>query len=604
MAKTRFAESLQRYIWFHNHAQELGDSYQNVVRRTSAISDWVELGRRYPKAKQALNEIRDAKTREFAEGGYADLFHDVASINGYLQQDDATVKLFKEIAQRDAALAQQCYLYVEEALLERSEYELCLKMIGDPQQKFEVCRHSWQMQKQNYQRIQQRSIPSGATAPPVPAQPVDNQRIVPTRTLRAPAPDTTQPANTNQPTPGLRLPQPALLPDMAQLADNNFIKQLRKLIQILVGVGRKAEAENIRDQAVALLNVLELQSAVSDAEEKIRYKLVQNRGAKQPVSPVPQSGEDVPLPPAYPRDGSIPLPPGYEQGQEVPLPPAYRQGQNGATRPLPTVRQNFSFGPVMERVLSTRPRSAAFLNLSTGQFVSPPENLDPADWGNDGLRNWAAENQVDVFATINAAYPRTAWCYTHFKSVLNEVWDHPDQLDSETARLLGQPPTDPRPVSVLSPGEYPVTLAFKNVRGTAGLLQILGYTDDLRGVKIRYKLVQNDKANAPSVPPVVVKTIPESGTANVDPGLTELRVTFSKLMRDGCWAWCKLDEKSFPELTGQPRYLEDGRTCVLPVKLRPGKVYATWINVDELQDFRDRAGQPAVPYLLIFKTKE
>ena len=114
----------------------------------------------------------------------------------------------------------------------------------------------------------------------------------------------------------------------------------------------------------------------------------------------------------------------------------------------------------------------------------------------------------------------------------------------------------------------------------------------------------NAAASGPAVPPVVIRTVPESGAKEVDPALTELRVTFSKPMKDGSWAWCRLDDKTFPEMTGEPRYLDDLRTCVLPVKLQPGRTYATWINVDQFQDFRDPSDQPAVPYLLIFETKK
>ena len=106
-----------------------------------------------------------------------------------------------------------------------------------------------------------------------------------------------------------------------------------------------------------------------------------------------------------------------------------------------------------------------------------------------------------------------------------------------------------------------------------------------------------------AVPAVVVRTVPESGSAGVDPSLTELRVTFSKPMMDKSWAWTIWGEDNFPEKTGEPRYLADGRTCVLPVKLQPGKIYATWLNSDYFQDFRDRAGHPAIPYLLIFETR-
>jgi hypothetical protein len=57
-------------------------------------------------------------------------------------------------------------------------------------------------------------------------------------------------------------------------------------------------------------------------------------------------------------------------------------------------------------------------------------------------------------------------------------------------------------------------------------------------------------------------------------------------------------------MTGPPRFLADGRTCVLPVRLKPGKLYATWVNSDSQMTFTDTAGQPALPYLLIFETRK
>jgi hypothetical protein len=40
----------------------------------------------------------------------------------------------------------------------------------------------------------------------------------------------------------------------------------------------------------------------------------------------------------------------------------------------------------------------------------------------------------------------------------------------------------------------------------------------------------------------------------------------------------------------------------LPVKLKPGKFYATWLNSDKFHNFKDANGEPAVPYLLSFQT--
>jgi hypothetical protein len=106
-----------------------------------------------------------------------------------------------------------------------------------------------------------------------------------------------------------------------------------------------------------------------------------------------------------------------------------------------------------------------------------------------------------------------------------------------------------------------------------------------------------------SVPPVVVKTVPEAGLTDVDAALTEIKVTFSKPMQDGSWSWVTLSKESFPELVGKPKYLDDKRTCTATVKLEPGKTYAIWLNSEKFRNFKDTAGKPAVPYLLVFKTK-
>jgi Carboxypeptidase regulatory-like domain/Bacterial Ig-like domain len=110
---------------------------------------------------------------------------------------------------------------------------------------------------------------------------------------------------------------------------------------------------------------------------------------------------------------------------------------------------------------------------------------------------------------------------------------------------------------------------------------------------------------AAAVPPVVVSTVPESGVSNVDPALTEIQVTFSKdMMTNRMWAICRVSEDTFPEQAGEIHYLDDRRTCVMPVRLAAGKTYALWFNVDQFDSFRDTQNHPAVPYLLIFETRK
>jgi RNA polymerase sigma-70 factor (ECF subfamily) len=108
-----------------------------------------------------------------------------------------------------------------------------------------------------------------------------------------------------------------------------------------------------------------------------------------------------------------------------------------------------------------------------------------------------------------------------------------------------------------------------------------------------------------SMPPVVIRTEPAAGDTQVDAAkVTEIRATFSKDMADKSWSWAQTSVGTFPKVAGEIRYEKDRRTCVLPVKLEPGKTYVLWLNVDRFQNFKDADGQAAVPYLLVFETKK
>ncbi len=115
---------------------------------------------------------------------------------------------------------------------------------------------------------------------------------------------------------------------------------------------------------------------------------------------------------------------------------------------------------------------------------------------------------------------------------------------------------------------------------------------------------QQDGISVDTMPPVIVKTIPQAGATNVSPQTSEIRVTFSKdMMTERMWSFVKVSDTTFPDLAGEVHYLGDKRTCVLPVRLQPGRTYAMWLNSENNNAFRDRRNRPAVPYLLIFETR-
>ncbi len=236
MEQTDYEAALQRQLWYFNHAVKFGES--NPVRLSFGIMNWGELGQRYPKAKTALTEIRDRDMRDFLGGrGYSELFLEIQSLNRELQADDATTRLFKTIYQQDKKLAGQCYYYVENALMQKGEYTLCLNCVGDPQARFESARRGFEMQIES-----QRHMAEMRKQFPVPAP---------------------RYAGAFHP------------PDMGQMATNNFVSQICKLVEILVATGHQADAEKIQAQALTLLDDARLRTAVDDAEKKTHFKLAQ-----------------------------------------------------------------------------------------------------------------------------------------------------------------------------------------------------------------------------------------------------------------------------------------------------------------------------------------
>ena len=144
--KGQFEEALQRHIWCHNHALEY-DPAQAGSYNSFALQSWIELGREYPKARQALVEIRDRETRGFNEGvGDFSVFQEVASINREWKEESKTVALFKTILQRDRGLARQCCWVVEGPLVQEGEYQTCLDAISDADAHFAILRQTWEGQ--------------------------------------------------------------------------------------------------------------------------------------------------------------------------------------------------------------------------------------------------------------------------------------------------------------------------------------------------------------------------------------------------------------------------------------------------------------------------
>jgi hypothetical protein len=187
---------------------------------------------------------RDAQALKEGRGNY-DLFREAANINRQLQDEDATVALLKAI-EPDQPLAQRCFDLIGPLVVQRGEYALAMRCIKDPQAALERYRQDWERLAQSERQMD------------------PSERAREALTKRYGLRRGVNPLTAGSPPSGASGPPKS--------ANEKFVDQTSLLIEVLIGVGRKAEAEKIQNQALAILDAPRLRSALGDAEARIQQR--------------------------------------------------------------------------------------------------------------------------------------------------------------------------------------------------------------------------------------------------------------------------------------------------------------------------------------------
>jgi hypothetical protein len=131
----RYEEALHGYRWFHEHALDEQPSLYGV-RLSYAMSDWADLAKVYPPAMAALKDARDKKVERLLVGkGDHALFHDVKSINDYLENHGATYELFVTLHKKNPTLARECVGLAMESIVKAKDFALARGYIKNPEAK-------------------------------------------------------------------------------------------------------------------------------------------------------------------------------------------------------------------------------------------------------------------------------------------------------------------------------------------------------------------------------------------------------------------------------------------------------------------------------------
>ncbi len=102
--------------------------------------------------------------------------------------------------------------------------------------------------------------------------------------------------------------------------------------------------------------------------------------------------------------------------------------------------------------------------------------------------------------------------------------------------------------------------------------------------------------------PEIIRLDPPNGERDVSAAVTELRVTFNVAMGHG-FSWCG-DGPTYPTIPEgkKPYWTNAGKTCVLPVELKPGSEYELSLNSQSFRNFKSAEDVPLTPVDYTFKT--
>ena len=181
------------------------------------------------------------------------------------------------------------------------------------------------------------------------------------------------------------------------------------------------------------------------------------------------------------------------------------------------------FGPAIERVVNdiSERRDNGALRLSSGQLLTLPA---PARELNARL-TWMEANAADLILDFTANQHLVLAKGMKLGDFEARRWD--GATPEDIAKALQSTAAGFGRVADSGEGEYwltqqpvfPVTLAFETAGHQRGLMQIMGFTDNPRGARIRYKLVQDSSSSiAGSTPPAAIYSLGPEVHADLSPG--------------------------------------------------------------------------------------
>lgn len=144
IAAGKYEEALQKHLWFHEESKT--SRGMGGVRLSFALSQWAELGKKYPPALAALKAMRDQHEKQLLAGtaGFPE-FHECSAINRTLEEDEKTYVLFTQLHAKQPEIARSCFDVSLDLIVRHGNYELAGAYLGNPMRRYDQAEHSRQL---------------------------------------------------------------------------------------------------------------------------------------------------------------------------------------------------------------------------------------------------------------------------------------------------------------------------------------------------------------------------------------------------------------------------------------------------------------------------
>ncbi len=146
-----------------------------------------------------------------------------------------------------------------------------------------------------------------------------------------------------------------------------------------------------------------------------------------------------------------------------------------------------------EAVIESTLKNYEYIDLDSGKtFTLPSALVNVSDV--NAMMNWIRSNSIDAQCVMTNSVSGIGGVDTTVTETYKTAWD---QMSAEEIisdiRRLGSADNKPTFTSFLikaKADDLPKTCLFKTREGRIGILQIIGFTDNPKGINIRYKMVQ------------------------------------------------------------------------------------------------------------------